>query len=342
MGPPVNLLCVATMTHPIATTTSKSISIPVEQMGPPGIVTHLHVVPEFENDRQSNEKRLKDLTPRIFRVTARLAKNNEVQPSINFSFDEGSGDSLFSTPDDVAYFQVETVGGKFFFYPNSERRLSTVRLDCTARSGEEARRFFHRIVGPALDHLAYVANTPLHIVQVSVFDELHQISSTEILCPYPIVALNQGLGKVPALLAPVYAMYREAVNATSPFYKFFCFYKILEGLLKSLPGKLHSEARAKGVALPPLQAKVPHYADIPSDQESYVGKSITRFFDEFLTNKFRNSMAHFISDKGAVLNVNEMEEMERYSAVVQIADLCCREVISHFEVCIESLEQRHT
>jgi hypothetical protein len=329
------------MNRPIATTTANFVSIPVEQMGPPGVVTHLHVVPVFQNDKRGDEDRLKDLTPRAFRVTARLAKNNEAQPSIDFSFDEGSGDSLFSTPDNISYLQVETVGGKFFFYPNSERRLSTVRFDCTARSSGEAKRLFHRIVGPALDHLAYVAKTPLHVVQISVFDELHHISSTDILCPYPVVGLKQGLGKVPGLLAPVYAMYREAVNATSPFYKFFCLYKILEGLLKSLPGRLHTEAKVKGVSLPPLRAKVPEYADIPSDQKPYVGKSITRFFDEFLTNKFRNSMAHFISDEGAALNVNEMEEMERYSAVVHIADLCCREVISHFEVCIEFLEQSH-
>jgi len=327
------------MTHPIATTAANSISISVEQLGAPGIVTHLHVVPVFENDSRSDETRLRDLTSRGFRVTARLAKNNETQPSINFNFDKGAGDSLFATPDNIAYLQVETLEGKFFFYPNSEKRLSTVRFDCSAKSSEEARRMFHRIVGPALDHLAYVANTPLHVVQVSVFDELHQTSSTEILCPYPVVALNQGLGKVPSLLAPVYAMYREAVNATSPFYKFFCFYKILEGLLKSLPGKLHREAKIKGISLPPLQAKVPHYENIPGDQKPYVGKSITKFFNEFLTSKFRNSMAHFISDEGAVLNVNEMEEMERYSAVVLIADLCCRELISHFEVCIECLEK---
>jgi hypothetical protein len=329
------------MTRPITTSATNSISIPIEKMGPPGVVTHLHVVPVFQNDRRRDEERLRDLTPRNFRVTARLAKNNESQPSINFSFDEGSGDSLFSIPDNAAYLKVESFDGKFFFYPNSERRLSTVRFECTAQSGDEAKRLFHKIVGPALDHLAYVTNTPLHLVQISVFDEMHQISSTDILCPYPVVAMSQGLGKVHGLLAPVYAMYREAVNATSPFYKFFCFYKILEGLLKSLPGKLHAEARLKGISLPSLQAKVPYYADIPSDQKPYEGKSITRFFDEFLTNRFRNSMAHFISDEGAVLNVNEVEEMERYSAVVHVADLCCREVISHFEVCIETLQQSH-
>jgi hypothetical protein len=139
--------------------------------------------------------------------------------------------------------KVETLDGQFVFWPNNDRRFSTVRFDCTAQSAEDARGLFHKIVGPALDHMAYVANTPLHIVQVSVVDEVHHISSTDILCPHPIVVFNQVGGKVFGTLAPVYAMYREAVNATSPFYKFFCFYKILEGLLKSLKGKLYDEAR---------------------------------------------------------------------------------------------------
>jgi hypothetical protein len=179
-------------------------------------------------------------------------------------------------------------------FPNAEKRLSTVRFECTTHSSDEARQLFQRIVGPALDHLAYIGNTPLHVVQVTVIDELHQISSTNILCPHPVVAFSPGVGKVPGALAPVYAMYREAINATSPFYKFFCLHKILEGLLKTLPGKLHEEARQKGILLPSLQAKVPHYSGIPDDQKPYVGKSITRFFEEFLTAHFRNSMAHFI------------------------------------------------
>ena len=112
-------------------------------------------------------------------------------------------------------------------------------------------------------------------------------------------------------------------------------------LLKSLRGKLYEEAKQKGVTLPSLQAKVPSYAEISDEQKPYVGKSIKRFFDEFLTNRFRNGIAHFISDEGAVLNVNEMEEMERFSSVVHITELCCREIIFHFEACIEALEQSH-
>lgn len=329
------------MTPSIARSAVNSISVPSDKLGPPGVVTHLHVVPVFKDQTSSDEKRLRDTTPRIFRVTARLAKSNDVQSNINFNFGQDSGDSLFVFPENSACLQVKTIDGEFVFYPNSDRRFSTVQFDCSAQTTGDARRLFHNIVGPALDHLAYVSNTPLHVVQVSVVDQTHHIMATDILCPHPLVALNGGVGKVFGPLAPVYAMYREAINASSPFYKFFCFYKILEGLLKSLRGKLHEEARQKGITLPPLNAKVPSYLDISDDQKHYVGKSITRFFEEFLTNRFRNGMAHFISDEGAVLNVNEIEEMERYSSVVHISELCCREVISHFEVCLEAIKQSH-
>ena len=151
------------MTRLITTSTANSVSIPVEKMGPPGVVTHLHVVPVFESETRADEKRLRDTTPRNFQITARFAKNNDVQSNINFNFEEDSGDSLFSFPEGAAYMKVGTDDGQFVFCPNSDRRFSTVRFDCTAQTAVDARRLFHKIVGPALDHMAYVANTPLSL-----------------------------------------------------------------------------------------------------------------------------------------------------------------------------------
>jgi hypothetical protein len=327
------------MSKLLTTSKKNSVSIQVGKLGAPGIVTHLHVVPVFEGNKKQDFDRLSDSTPRTFDVTCRLANGIDSVSGINFNFDVDSGDSLIAIPEQAVHMKVETPDGQFIFYPNAERRLSTISFSCFAQSSAEAKVMFHKIVGPSLDHLAYVANSPLHIVQVTIVDVSHQIISTDVLCPYPIVSLAQGVGKVSADLAPVYAMYREAKNAVSPFYRFFCLYKILEGLLKPLQSKLHETAKRKGLTLPKLQAKVPSYSDISDDQKPYVGKSITRFFEEFLTSRFRNSLAHFISDEGIVLNVNEVDGIERYSAVVHITDLCCREVIAHIEQCIDVLDR---
>lgn len=328
------------MSRTIAESPENSALIPIEKLGLPGVLTSLNVVPIFKDSNRSDQERLEDTTARKFHVTCRLAKTIESKPNINFNFSEDSGDSLFALPENAIHFKVETTDGQqFFLHANAERRLSSIRFDCVARSNAEARGLFQRTVGPALDHLSFVANTPLHTAQISIFDELHLITSTELLCPHPIVTLSPGMGKVSAILAPVYAMYREAKNSASPFYTFFCLYKILEGVLKKLKARVYEEAKIKGIAIPPFQPKVPSYPDMTDDQKAYVGKSITRFFEEFLTTRYRNSMAHFISDEGAVLNVNEMAGIERYHGVIHITDLCCREVISHFESCINALEK---
>lgn len=314
------------------------MAIPSEKLGPPGTLMYLHVVPVFKDSPLSDRERLADKLPRKFTVIARLAKSHEALNDVAINFEEKSGDSLFSAPAGTTYLKAESHDATFFIYPNTEGRLSTVRLECIACSSEHARQQFNTIVEPSLDKFSYDSNTPLHVVQISITDQKHHISSTEIVSPHPLVVLNNGLTKVSITLAPVYAMYREAINASSPFYKFFCLYKILEGLLRTLKSKLYSEARTRGVTLPPLHARVPSYPDMPPEQALYAGKSITKFFDEFLTEKFRNSMAHFMSDEGAVLNVNEMAGIHRYWSVIHVTTLCTREVIAHFEQCLVAME----
>lgn len=327
------------MAELISSSTTNSANISFEDLGPPGIKTYLRVVPKFDNDPRTSQEVFNDQNVRKFRVTARFANNNAVQSNINLSFPQDSGDSLFAVSENVAQLRIDTPDGSFSIYPNQEKRLSTVSFECEAKSSAEASQIFNTIVGPALDHLSYKSNTPLHIVQISSFDEKNHITTTEILSPHPIIPFSFDSGKVNKLLAPVYAMYREAINSTSPFYKFFCLYKILEGLLKTLNPKLYSQAKEQKIDLPPLKARVPSYRDMQPELKAYEGKSISRFFDEFLTNRYRNSMAHFISDAGAVLNVNEVEEMKRYSLVINISDLCCRELITHFEQCLDILEK---
>jgi hypothetical protein len=303
---------------------------------------HLHVVPVFEGSTQADQVRLADKRARLFKITARLTINPEIDSNIRFDFPEDAGDSLFALGETATSLKVDVPRCSFQLFQNSNRRLATARFDCTAHSADEARQQFFSTVQPILDHLTYIGKTPLHVSQISLRDEIHKIVSTDILCPYPTVTINPGLLAMRSRLGPVYAMYREATNATSPFYKFLCLYKILEGLLLSLRAKLHEEAKERGISLPPLQRKVPAFPSMSSELAAYTGKSIKRFFDEFLTNHFRNAMAHFMTDDGSALNVSSLAEMEKYSSVIHLTDLCCREAISHIEACVDVLESNPT
>lgn len=328
------------MSKPIARTDTSAITLPLSDLGPPGSIMRLQVVPLFQGDTRTSDSRVYDKTLRKFTIACRISRHHEAPRNINFDFSATSGDSYFSVPDSVTRVSVKALNGEFFFDKNENGRLSSVTFECLATSIEDARLGFQKVVVPALDHLAYVGNSPLHVVQISINDETNQVKSTEILRPYPDVGFDKGVMRVTGTMSPVYAMYREAKNAASPFYRFFCFYKILEGLLKPLRAKVYEQAKELRIELPPLQAKVPSLEEMDAEQSAYIGKSINRFFEEYLTRRFRNAMAHFVSDEGAVLHVSELEDIERYNSLARTSDACCREVIAHFSACCQQIEGR--
>ena len=323
-------------------TEKNTAQAPQFSLGTPGLITKVAVVPHFGekgNDSHSSQ-RLNDLSSREFRVSGRLAISNEIKgTNININFDERSGDSLLTLSGGAAKFRSTIFDGDIMLFTNSENRISAIQIDCTAKSITEAHSTFNKVVSPMLDHLSYIGKIPLQIVQVTVVDQMHKISLTEIITPYYLTTtLNHGTVNIFPMLEPVYALYRESRNAQSPFYKFLCLYKILEGLLKTLRSKIYKEAKGKNVTLPPLLAKVPIISDIPEDQEKYFGKSITFFFDDYLTKQFRDVVAHFMLTDGSILNINEIYDIQRYWGVIYLTELCCQEVISHFEQCIGIFE----
>jgi len=209
-----------------------------------------------------------------------------------------------------------------------------IEFECEATSSVAARAQFHEAAAASVDHLSYAMNLPVVLAQITIVDTKHGITTAELIPPYPAKQLSLSVSKIHPTLAPAYAMYREAKNAGSPFYRFFCLYKILEGLLVFLRGELYEKAKAKQINLPKFTAKVPAYEHMADELQQYVGKPMHKFFEEVLQTNFRNSLAHFANDTGAALDVNGLQEIERYSKVVHLTDLCCREAIAHFESCL--------
>jgi len=61
---------------------SPSTSIPLERLGPAGIRGELHVFAIMENEVRRDEDRLRDATPRRFKVSGRLGKSPQVAEDI--------------------------------------------------------------------------------------------------------------------------------------------------------------------------------------------------------------------------------------------------------------------
>ncbi len=206
-----------------------------------------------------------------------------------------------------------------------------VRFECKATSPGEASDKFYQAVLPVLDHFSYATNAPLYIDTVRVTDDKNHRTTLFVVAPFKPALMESRALLLSNVLRPVYAMYREARNASSDFYRFLCFFKLLEALLSTFRARLRQEAKDKGVILPSAKDLVPDHPEIPTHLRHHIGKSIREFSDTVLTPQFRNAIAHFETSDGLILHTSDPAHMAQYANIMLITELCVREVIGRHE-----------
>jgi hypothetical protein len=91
-------------------------------------------------------------------------------------------------------------------------------------------------------------------------------------------------------LRPLLAFYSEAIRASSPFYRFLCFFNVVDKLLDSAAGKFRKLAVKYDVEPPVLNGTLPS-EPIAQFDRSFAGKKYTTARDE-LRSSLRNVIAH--------------------------------------------------
>lgn len=223
---------------------------------------------------------------------------------------------------------------------NENGELSFVEFECVATGPAEARSKFFAAALPFLDHLSYVVNCPVEVATIRIEDGKNEITHLECVIPFKRATVNPHESLLYNEMIPVYAMYREAKNSHSDFYRFLCYYKILEGLLGSMRARVYRLAREHNTTLEAGRERVPgedvaQY--IPEAYRGNVGTPIKAFFDEVLTPQFRNAVAHFMTDDGGVLNMSNPAHIARYADIQYISELCCRQVIRSHETLLAAI-----
>jgi len=159
-------------------------------------------------------------------------------------------------------------------------------------------------------------------------DDQNHITTTSYRTPYASVAISQGLGQVATPLFPIYALYREALNADSNFYKFLCLHKIFEGIFAEVRPKLFRLSREQGVSLTTRQEAVPEDPELRLSQPQYIGRKVQEIFNRECQDQYRHSVAHFALSDGTVLNPSSHRESARFAGVIYLARICARQVIN--------------
>ncbi len=321
--------------------TTPLTKIPVDSLGPSGVKGEIHILAIMANEQRIDEDRLQDKTERQFKVFGQLSKNPPATGDIKGDFSEEDGGSYLVLPDHAVMGRVRCDEGAFEIKKNSLGEKSLIDFECMANSPAAATRKFQAAVLPFLDYLSYITDCPVVVAMLRVEDPKNGRVAIEYISPYRKTTVNPHIANLFLEMGPVYAMYREAKNSHSDFYKFLCYYKILEGLLGTLRANVFSHARAVHIDLGRPKETVPSSPDIPAAYRAHIGKPIKTFFDGVLTPKFRNAVAHFITDDGGVLNMSSPDHIGNYAEVLYILELCVRAVIQSHEALLSKLHGHH-
>jgi hypothetical protein len=314
---------------PPTTTTS---NIPIQLPGQP---IHLDVLALLKNETRTEAERFEDSSLRSFQVSCLFGTRTEASSPLSMEVRPDRGHSHIRLPSGVRKLDIGNAPTKSLFslIANDQGIVSAIELNCEANSVSHAKAIFYAAVIPFVDFLSYRTNTPLHINQLSILDRKNLRKHAEMIAPFSTTEFILDPTGVPGMMYPVYAMYREARNSTSPFYRFFCNYKILEGLFNGFRTELQRRAKNLGVNLPPIQDRVPDLQIMNAEQKVFVGKSIHKLFNDYLTTKFRDGVAHFVLTDGTFVHVSAIQHIDQYQALAAITEACTRLVMDHFNSC---------
>jgi len=310
---------------------SPQAEIAADKFGPPGIKGELYIVPSFPDIRRNDLTWLQDHSERDFVVRALLLKSPAATGDIKGNFKENDGGSYLAPPQNAETLRIETPGGSVEVLKNKSGELSFLRFTCRATSTSDARDRFQLAALPFLDKLSFIANCPLVVGSIRIEDRHSQCTALQYISPYRKTIVNPHGATIYPEMAPVYAMYREAQNSHSDFYKFLCYYKLLEGMFAHLRANTFKVARERNIRIDTIKDTVPDSEHISEPFKQYARTSVKSFFDSVMTPEFRNAIAHFMTDDGSVLNMSSPAHIDRYSNILFISELCVRETINNQE-----------
>ncbi len=127
----------------------------------------------------------------------------------------------------------EVIENLILFEPNDKGRLQRIRYLVKSDNPQKAVSKIFNNFSHMLSFTTFSFSSPMAIYGIAVLDRKHQVSweaKPQYSVPEKFI-LPKGLsfGKE---FRSILAIYREGRNSNSPFYRFFCFYKILEGFFE--------------------------------------------------------------------------------------------------------------
>jgi len=222
---------------------------------------------------------------------------------------------------------------EFSGFVNERGYLGKMVVELAAQNTIEAERIAYRALSPFLSNWSMTLDVPVNIETVQVTDLSTHTDTLQIRAPF--IEMRPGSGVGPLLsdeFCQYASLYREALNSTSPFYRFLCLYKLIESiyLRRTEKAKLSRE-RGEAVRTYADSIYLTHEAitgillwiypwrnsllddlaiaqALPAEAR---GKKFTRIREEYL-RPLRDGIAHGLMDSGGIRTVaDRLEDVDK-------------------------------
>ncbi|WP_125900998.1 methylamine utilization protein MauJ [Methylobacterium indicum] len=325
----------------LGTTKEPSAKISLSDLPEAGISCRLNIVPLFKDPIDGIPCRRKDAVGKnLFQVKAKFSKSpREIELKGDFGPLDGSSYVLTATENQ--YIEIRDNYGIIRLDKNDKSELSMATSLVEASDAGDARHKFADRLSAFFDRISYVANIPIFIDLFVVKNITTEAQTIFFVSPPRPCIINNGDETLPAELAPVYALYREAQNSNSPYYKVLCLYKIMEGLLGHLRTDLSKKARSENINIDTPKLHVPDHPNFPSGINHLIGQPIKKVFDNFFQKEFRDAMAHFNLNGREPINVSDPIHWARFTDVAFVSNLCARALIERHERSLEIFSRHY-
>jgi hypothetical protein len=203
------------------------------------------------------------------------------------------GDSYFvsSLPSSEIEVRAKSISLKINLITNEERRLagfeSAPMQDITI---QQAVLRVREAINVLTVTLTSSCNVPFIVESIHVISEDRLQGASEVRAAYPVIQIDYLHSVSVPALEPVKALYSEALQSWSPFYRFLCFFKIVDKILTQ-NGRHQELAQKYNVTLSPLGGTLTTDEPFRSLASEYVGRKYS-FIRDSLQTLYRNEIAH--------------------------------------------------
>lgn len=318
------------------------VELPLKDLGYPGSSGDWSLLLDTEDEKRKDEDRLYDKVERQYEMIGYLNKGVILRDNFTIDLNEESGSSFIKVNPHLKRLDFEANNVKFKILKNSENELSRIEFNCICTSINNAYALFNAVTIPLIDHISYIGNIPITIEKIVGHDKKNNILFSNYDVPYSHYLLdeNNNIGFVNEYMRPIYALYREAKNSYSKFYRFLCYYKILEGIYKIIRPETYKKAQKLDMKLVLDREIVPNDKFITGKHKRYIGKPIKEIFDGYFKNEFRHSIAHFTARDSTPFIISDFSTHIQVTSTITLIELCCRIVIDNQVVLLNKINGR--